>query len=96
MPAKPDEVLIKALVRAWRWRKMLEGGKVKSIGQLAKQEGLTDSFVCRRLRLAYLAPDIMEVIIAGTQPPNLTIKQLEKSLPLSWQEQRQALNLIQK
>jgi hypothetical protein len=52
-----DETLVKALVRARRWRR-IESGRAKSITDLADQEGVTDAYVCRLLRLTCLPPDI--------------------------------------
>ena len=42
-----DETLVKALVRAHRWRRRIESGRAKSITNLAEQEGVTDAYVCR-------------------------------------------------
>jgi hypothetical protein len=38
-----EETLVKALVRAHRWRRRIEGGQAKSITDLAEQEGVTDA-----------------------------------------------------
>jgi hypothetical protein len=54
-----DETLIKALVRAHRWRRRIESGRAKSITDLSEQEGVTDARVCRLLPLTGLAPDIV-------------------------------------
>jgi hypothetical protein len=53
---RPDETLIKALVRAHRWRRRIESGSAKSIADLAEQEGVTDAYICRLLPLMCLAP----------------------------------------
>jgi hypothetical protein len=66
-PAR-DETLIKALVRAHRWRRRIESGQARSITDLAGQEGVTDAYVCRLLPLTCLAPDIVESILKGRQP----------------------------
>jgi hypothetical protein len=58
----PDETLVKALVRAHRWRRRIESVQAKSITDLAEQEGVTDAYVCRLLSLTCLAPDIVEPI----------------------------------
>jgi hypothetical protein len=50
-----DETLVKALVRAHRWRRRIESGRAKSITDLAEQEGVTDAYVCRLLPLTCLA-----------------------------------------
>jgi hypothetical protein len=57
-----DEALVRALVRAHRWRRRIEGGQAKSITDLAEQEAVTDAYVCRLLPLTCLAPDIVEAI----------------------------------
>ena len=54
-----DDTLIKALVRAHRWRRRIERGQAKSITDLAEQEGVTDAYVCRLLPLTCLAADVV-------------------------------------
>jgi hypothetical protein len=68
-----DETLVKALVRAHRWRRRIESGQAKSITDLAEQEGVTDAYVCRLLPLTCLAPDIVEAILDGRQPKGLRL-----------------------
>jgi hypothetical protein len=88
--AKPyrDETLIKALVRAHRWRRTIESGQAKSITDLAEQEGVTDAYVCRLLPLTCLAPDIVEAILDGRQPKGLRLAQMLGNGPIAWEEQR--------
>jgi hypothetical protein len=83
-----DETLIKALVRAHRWRRRIERGQAKSITDLAEQEGVTDAYVCRLLPLTCLAPDIVEAILDGRQPKGLRLAEMLGSGPLDWNEQR--------
>ena len=88
MPApKRDETLIKALVRAHRWRRRIESD-AKSITDLAEQEGVTDAYVCRLLPLTCLAPDIVEAILDGRQPKGLRLAEMLGNGPLAWEEQR--------
>jgi hypothetical protein len=90
MPApkpRPDETLVKALVRAHRWRRRIESGQAKSITDLAEQEGVTDAYVCRLLPLTCLAPDIVEAILDGRQPKGLTLAKLLGNAPLTWTAQ---------
>jgi hypothetical protein len=54
--------LVKALVRAQRWRQKIESGRARSVTDLAEQEGVTIAYVCRPLPLTCLAPDIVEAI----------------------------------
>jgi hypothetical protein len=83
-----DETLIKALVRAHRWRRRIESGQARSITDLAEQEGVTDAYVCRLLPLTCLAPDIVEAILDGRQPRWLKLAEVLGNGPLSWEEQR--------
>jgi hypothetical protein len=83
-----DETLIKALVRAHRWRRKIESGQAKSITDLAEQQGVTDAYVCRLLPLTCLAPDIVEAILDGRQPKGLRLAEILGSGPLAWEEQQ--------
>jgi hypothetical protein len=73
-----DETLVKALVRAHRWRRRIESGRAKSITDLAEHEGVTDAYVCRLLPLTCLAPDIVEAILDGRQAAELQLDDLLK------------------
>ena len=85
-----DETLVKALVRAHRWRRKIESGQAKSITDLAEQQGVTDAYVCRLLRLTCLAPDIVEAILDGRQAKGLRLAEMLGDAPLGWEEQRSA------
>jgi hypothetical protein len=91
-PATPrprrDETLIKALVRAHRWRRRIESGRARSITDLAEHEGVTDAYVCRLVPLTCLAPDIVEAILDGQQPKGLRLADVLGNGPLDWNEQR--------
>jgi hypothetical protein len=88
-----DETLVKALVRAHRWRRRIESGRARSITDLAEQEGVTDAYVCRLLPLTCLAPDIVEAILDGRQPKGLRLAEMLGNGPLLWEEQRGRLDL---
>ena len=91
-PRKParDETLVKALVRAHRWRRRIESGQAKSITDLAEQEGVTDAYVCRLLPITCLAPDLVEGILDGRQPKGLRLAEMLGNGPLEWRKQRSA------
>jgi hypothetical protein len=88
---RPDETLIKALVRAHRWRRRIESRRAKSITDLAEQEGVTDAYVCRLLPLTCLAPDTIEAILDGRQPKGLRLVEMLRNGPLDWNEQRKRM-----
>jgi hypothetical protein len=83
-----DETLIKALVRAHRWRRRIENGQAKSITDLAEQEGVTVAFVCRLLPLTCLAPDIVEAILDGRQAKGLRLAEMLGNVAVDWHGQR--------
>jgi hypothetical protein len=83
-----DETLVKALVRAHRWRRKIESGHAKSITDLAEQEGVTDAYVCRLLPLTCLAPDIVEAILDGRQSKGLRLTDMLGNGPPAWEGQR--------
>ena len=96
MPAAPprfnvDNVLVKALARGFRWRKLLDDGTYSTIKEIAAKERIDASYVADVLRLTLLAPDIVEMILDGRQPPGWQLHRLRKSFPLEWQAQRDAL-----
>ena len=88
---QPDGTLVKALARAWRSQTLLDQGLYTSVSEIGDAEGISKSYVSRILRLALLAPDIVEAIIAGQTDQALMLEQLERPLPASWEEQRVVL-----
>jgi hypothetical protein len=89
--AQIDNVLLKALARAVRWQRLLDHGTCSTIKEIASKEKIDPSYVGDVLRLTLLAPDIVEMILDGRQPPTLQFETLRKSLPLLWEEQRMAI-----
>jgi hypothetical protein len=83
-----DTALVKAIVRAYRWRQMLESGEYASSTELAKAEKVNASYFSRILRLTLIAPDIIEAILAGRQPSTLQLDDLLKPMPAVWARQR--------
>ena len=92
--SNPDPALIKAVVRAHRWFDDLTSGRACTFAKIAEQEGLGHRYVRNLLPLAFLSPEIIEVILNGTQPVNLTTERLTKrvDLPLAWSDQRALLD----
>jgi hypothetical protein len=79
---------VKALARAWRWQKLLDEGVYISVTEISEAENIGKSYVSRILRLALLAPSIVEGILAGTADQALVLEGLERPLPACWVEQR--------
>jgi hypothetical protein len=85
---QPDGTLVKALARAWRWQRMLDEGVYTSVSEIGDAENISKSYISRILRLALLAPDLVEGILAGQPDQTLMLERLERPLPPSWEEQR--------
>jgi hypothetical protein len=88
-----DPALVKAIARGHKWFADLVTGRAQSLVEIAKAERVTRRYVGRLLPLAFLAPDIISSVLAGTQPVHLTTETLTKraDLPLTWEEQRSLL-----
>src|ERR1041385_5532576 len=63
-----DGAVVKAIARAFRWRNMLEDATYATIAEIAGTEKINETYVGRVLRLALLAPEIVEAVVAGTRP----------------------------
>jgi hypothetical protein len=79
---RADSALLKAVARARQWSEDLLMGRAQSVTEIAERQGVTDRYVRRLMRLAFLAPRIVEAIIAGNQPPELTAEALAERIEL--------------
>ena len=91
-PRRTDSTLVKALARAFRWKRMLESGDFATIAELAEREGIAPSYMTRVLRLTLLAPDIVEAVLDGTQGPEVTLVRVLEPVAEEWAEQRAAFS----
>ena len=87
-PQRMDNTLVKALARAFRWKRMLESGEFATIAELAEREGIAPSYMTRVLRLTQLEPSIIEAVLDGRQSDAITLAGLMDPFPLSWIEQK--------
>ena len=85
--ARVDNTIVKAIVRAFRWRDMLESGRYGTVRDLANAEAINESYLGRILRLTLLSPTIIEAILAGRQPTALELVDLLKQFPVEWDKQ---------
>ena len=90
-PRRTDNTLVKALARAFRWKRMLESGEFATIAELAEREGIAPSYMTRVLRLTLLAPDIVETILDGKQGPEVTLARMLEPVSVEWAEQADSL-----
>ncbi len=83
--------MVRALARAHRWQRMLDGGRYASISEIAAAENIERGYLGSLLRLTLLAPDIVEAILDGRQTLTLGLAGLMEAFPAEWLEQRRAL-----
>jgi hypothetical protein len=93
-PRRVDSTLVRALARAFRWRRMLDAGEFVTITELAVHEKVTLSYVTRVLRLTSLAPDIVEGILDGATEQEVTLARVMEPFPVEWRMQACAFRLI--
>ena len=86
-PRRTDNTLVKALARAFRWKRMLESGEFASISELAEKEGIAFTYMARLMRLSLLAPELVEAILDGRQRPDVTLARLLEPFPVEWSRQ---------
>jgi site-specific DNA recombinase len=93
--SRVDLPLLKAVARAHRWSQELLSGEVRSVGELARREGIDRRSIRRLVRLGFLSPRIVEAIAEGRQPSDLSVTRLTHliDLPLIWSAQEQALGV---
>ena len=82
-----DHHILKALGRAWAWRRRLESGAATTVHDIAKDEKVTDRFVSRTMRLAYLSPEMLERLAVKQEPPAISVAALIDATYLPWANQ---------
>jgi len=87
---RTDSTLIKALARAYRWKRLLDAGRFATIEEIAAHERISASYLTRVMRLTLLAPDIIEAILDG-RTPALGMDELLNPMTPLWSEQRALL-----
>ncbi|CAK0757445.1 Bacteriophage-related protein [Azospirillaceae bacterium] len=91
---KTDPTLIKAVARAFRWKKLLDTGQYATIKELAEAEDVDRSYVGEILQLTLLAPDIIEMILDGRLPKGVTLAHFREPWPGEWGEQREKIRRL--
>ena len=85
-----DEKMIRAFAKAYKWRDMLDSGKIASLAAIALKEKVTTGYVSKVFNLNFIAPEIVEHILNGTQPRSLKLQDIVTGeIPDLWQEQKE-------
>ena len=82
-----DPHILRAIGRAWGWRRRMEAGEFGTVRDLAIAVNLAERHVSRQLRLAYLAPDVLKRLVFGRDVAAITVMQLTESAALPWVDQ---------
>ncbi len=82
-----DPHVLRAVARAWKWRRQIESGAVSTIQDIAEAENVSDRFVGRMIRLAYLAPSVLEALVIARRPLAIPINNLMTVAELPWDGQ---------
>ncbi|HEY2392375.1 MAG TPA: recombinase family protein [Candidatus Angelobacter sp.] len=93
-PVKTVPALVKVITRVHQWPVKIVNGEFKGRHSIAQQTGIEERYAGRILNCAFLAPDIIEAILEGRQPADLTVQKLLRALPMDWAEQRKRLNFV--
>lgn len=89
-PKNYNEKLVKAFASAYKWQKMLKEKEVNNFAEIAKLEKTEKAYVAKVFKLNYVAPDIVEAVLKGSQPANLNLKDFtQKTIPDLWAEQKE-------
>lgn len=86
-----DPHILRAIGRAWAWRRQLESGAASTIHDIAAAEKVSDRFVSRMIRLAYLSPEVLELLVIRRVPPALSLNDLVAVTERPWAEQMDAV-----
>lgn len=82
-----DPHVLKAIAKAWSWRRKLESGAAATIDDLARAENVNHRYVGRTMRLAYLSPNVLEKLLIQRAAPAISIKEMVIAADLPWAEQ---------
>jgi hypothetical protein len=93
-PPQPNPGLIRAVACARAWHAELLTGNDKSQLRIAKDMGVSERYLRKVIPCAFLAPDIVEAILRGQQPADLTLAKLTHGLPNKWADQRRQLAFV--
>ncbi len=82
-----DPHILRAIGRAWSWRRRMEAGEFGTVRDLAIAVQLAERHVSRQLRLAYLAPEVLKRLVYKREVSAVTVMELSECASLPWAEQ---------
>ena len=82
-----DPHVLRNIAQAWSWRRKLESGEAATLEDIAREAKVTQRMVGRMLKLAYLAPAVLEKLLLDREPPAVPVKRLVELAELDWADQ---------
>ena len=86
--------LLTAIARSRNWIETIFNDPAIDLGALAKREKLAKRHVRFLAPLTYLSPRVIQAIVEGSAPADLTVTRLARNLPLSWAKQEGQIGLV--
>ena len=87
--AAQDTSLMRALGLAHHWQRLLDEQRAASVAEIARDEGMDVTQVRRLLRLALLAPEVLERL---TESPEAVLEHvMRRPWPHGWSDQMRVL-----
>jgi hypothetical protein len=87
----PVPSLVKAIARARDWYDRIIAGQIMTMAQLSQESGLRRRYLRQILHCATLSPQLTEALLLGRHQPNLSLKEILRTVPLDWREQEKAV-----
>jgi hypothetical protein len=85
--ARVETSMVKAIARAFRWKRLLEEGHHATLLEISNAEKINPAYVSRVFRLTLLAPTVVEAILNGAQADDLELDHLLVDFSCTWREQ---------
>ncbi len=96
LPATKPQIedrLLHVIAKGFAWRRRIEEGKVRHMGEVAEQEKVSLPYVHALINLTYISPLVVTAILTGIQSRSLDRQTLEQMAgKLLWEEQIELLN----
>jgi hypothetical protein len=86
-----DPHILRAIAKAWNWRRKIESGQATTIQDIATAEDVTPVYVGRVLKLAYLGPAVLDRLLIERRAPAISVKDLTLAVDSLWLEQDDAV-----
>lgn len=85
--------ILMAFARAYKWTRMLDAGGYKSLSDLAAAIKVDRPRMVKIMRLATLSPRIVQMVLRGATPDDLSVEKLWSIRSDIWSEQEREIGM---